>query len=77
MMIHGLDGHGWGMGWGWILGLLFLILLVFVIIRLVYPSSSTRRSEEKSALDILKERYAKGDIDKTEFEERKIDLTNS
>ena len=72
-MFHNFDGHGWGMGWGWIFGLLILIILVW----LFYKTNSLgkrKNVKRKSALEILKERYARGEIDKKEFEERKKEL---
>jgi putative membrane protein len=72
----------WGMGW---FGAIFLILIViFVIVALIfllprlkqnYKIEGAETSSGKSnALEILKERYARGEIDKTEFEEKKKDL---
>ncbi len=66
--------HGWGMGWGWILGLIILVLLIWVIIRSINKGKRMGGTEEKSAMDILKERYARGDISKEEFDRKKKDL---
>ncbi|MFH0804008.1 MAG: SHOCT domain-containing protein [Candidatus Zambryskibacteria bacterium] len=83
-MMYGLyDNYGgWGagsmMGWfgGGLMMVVFWVLLVIFIVWLVREvSGKNYRSGSKSdALDILKERYAKGEIDKKEFEEKKKDL---
>lgn len=59
-------GHGWGMGFGmWIIPLLF-VLLVFYFLK------ENNKSEDKhiSAQDILDKRYANGEIDTQEYEEK-------
>ncbi|KKT45383.1 MAG: hypothetical protein UW65_C0022G0018 [candidate division WWE3 bacterium GW2011_GWB1_44_4] len=65
-------------GFGWLFMLIFWGLVVFAIVELVrYASRSERDSnskKEKAPLDVLKERYAKGEIGKVEFEEKKKDL---
>jgi putative membrane protein len=79
-MLHGMNGYGWGMmGLGWFVGLLLLILVIWLLVRLFtlgYPSHHTHH-HDKTPLDILKERYAKGEIDKQEFEDRKKDIKDS
>lgn len=67
-------GHGWGMGWWWIIGLIILIAVIWIVVKAMNRQSTTSQESKKTALDILKERYAKGEIDKTEYEERKKDL---
>lgn len=66
--------HGWGMGFGWIIGLALLILIIWIVVRLVIQNQYPRHENRKAALDILRERYARGEIDKKEFEEKKKDL---
>ncbi len=71
---------GWGMGW---FGSIFMLVLgVLVIVGLVFLTrwliQTTKGGAEVThsprALDILKERYARGEINKEEFEEKKRDL---
>ena len=67
---------GWGwMGFGMIGMALFWIFLIIGIIALVKGTwGSGASAQEKAALDILKERYARGEIEKEEFEQKKRDL---
>jgi len=68
-------GMGIGMGWGWIIGLVVLVLIVLLIVRSIGPNTEGNPPvEAESALDVLKKRYARGEIDKEEFEEKKKDL---
>ncbi|NJD75732.1 MAG: SHOCT domain-containing protein [Candidatus Methanoperedens sp.] len=71
-----MDGYGMSYGvWG-ILGLIFSILVIIglvLLIKYLWESSGAKR-EQESALEILKKRYARGEISKEEFEEKKKDI---
>jgi putative membrane protein len=72
---------GWGMGWfGMIFMLLFWGLVIVGLVLLIKWLVQTTRKGGVSnggtrALDILKERYARGEINKEEFEDKKKVLT--
>lgn len=70
-------GYGYGMGIGM---LLFWGIIIFAILSLISGSFSKRQDPGQpggqidDALEILKKRYARGDIDKTEFDAMRRDL---
>ncbi len=78
MMGPGMMG---GFGWGWLMPIFFIIfwgLVIWGIVALVRGLSGSRGSDSstaESALEVLKKRYARGEINKEEYEEKKKDLT--
>ena len=74
-----MDGYGYGMmGYGGMFfGLLFwiiIIVLAYFLIKSLIDKNKTSSFEGKSALDIAKERCAKGEITKEELDEIKKNL---
>ena len=75
MMQHGFMNGGWG---GGIFQILILVVIIIAVVWAVRYFSGQRQTGSTprgdSALDILKRRYANGEIDKQEFEQKKKDL---
>lgn len=73
--MHGVwDGGGWlMMGIGMLVWVLVLLAVVWLVVRTVYASDRRQgdgRGERDEALDLLRRRFANGDIDAEEFERR-------
>ena len=79
-MWHTGDGMGWWMLWG---GLMMVLFWGGIIALIVWTVQSLSRREDgqgqpgaprRTPLDIARERYARGDISREEFEQIKRDL---
>lgn len=66
-MWHVYEGHFWGMHWVW---WILWIILVFWIFATPWNIPGQRKRKD-SPLEILKRRYASGEIDTAEYQERK------
>lgn len=79
MWANMMNGQGWaGMGIGMIgmavFWILIIVLIVVLIGRLLGSGGREDRRPAKTALDILNERYAAGEIEREEYEQKKRDL---
>ncbi len=78
-MMGDMGSFSFGMG---SMGLIFMFLfwgfVIFVIIAIIKWLSGSRSggqdTSSKTTLDILKERYARGEIDREEFEQKRKDI---
>lgn len=72
--------HGWGWEFGWafpLLAMLFMVVACFFIMRLVMRHGSPHIDTTRSALRLLNERFARGEISKEEYEDKRATLARS
>ncbi len=80
-MWHTGDGMGWWMLWGGLMMVLFWGVIIGLIVWAIQSSTGWRAGQprpesaaDRSPLDIAKERYARGEIGRDEFERMRQDL---
>lgn len=66
----------WEMPMMWLIWIPFLIICIVLLLKFVDNGSfgKIERSKQESPMDILKRRYANGEINTEEYEERKKQL---
>ena len=68
-----MDGI-FGMGFGWMIWLIIIVVIVWVVFQFKGDSRGHYYKTSESPLDILKKRYAEGELTKEEFERLKKDI---
>lgn len=69
----GWDGGIW-MVFNMVFGILLMVGIVLLVAWVGQKALGTGSRTEESALEVLKKRYARGEISKAEYEEKKRDL---
>lgn len=72
-----MDGSGdmfFGGGFMWIFWLLVIVAIVAVVKAMTDSNTQRDASEKDSALSILEKCYARGEIDRKEYQEKKREL---
>jgi len=70
----------WGSGWMWLMPLFMLawfalmIAVIVLLVRWLGGGNGGRSATTRTARDILDERYARGEIDREEYVQRKNDI---
>ncbi len=77
-MMHWGDGYGW-MGTGWVFMAFFWVLVIAGAIALVRwlgtaGNGSRDTQRHQTPLEIIQERYARGEIGQEEYEQKRADL---
>ena len=80
-MMYGLGRFGIGHAWSWLSWLGPIAMVVFwalfvtaIVMLIVHLARQSRASHSGTALSILKERYARGEIPREEYDQKRRDL---
>ena len=72
--MHPMWWWGWGIGMMAMMFVFWVLFIVGLIVGIRWLLGKGRDQKQDSALEILRQRYARGEINKDEFEARKMDL---
>lgn len=80
-MWHAHDGMGWWMVFGGVFWIIFLVTIVWLLVSLGSPRTrddhGTRPITGDDAREIARQRYARGEINREEFQQILRDLDGS
>ena len=68
-------GETFAMGIMWIILVVIIVAVIFIARGYGNPAKKGSEPPVESALEVLERRYARGEISREEFEEKKRDLT--
>ena len=86
-MGYGYGSHwgmmgGWGYGWGVAHMIIWVVIVIAIIVGIVWLVRSLSAKDDRvlprrrAGLDVLEERYARGEINRDEYLEKKRDLNS-
>jgi putative membrane protein len=76
-----MDGYGWGYGYGLIHMVVWVVVLVAIVAGVIWlvrslagPGGHVAHPRRSAGLDLLEERYARGEIKRDEYLQKKKDI---
>ena len=72
--MHPMWWWGWGIGMMAMMFLFWVLFIVGLVVGIRWLLGKGKGEKQDSAIEILRQRYARGEINKDEFEARKKDL---
>ncbi len=75
IVMGGYGMMGFGFGFGWLFMIVFWGLVIWLVYELVNRTQLKTTHTSEDSFEILKRRYAKGEITKKQYEKMKRDLS--
>lgn len=73
--MHPMMWGAWGFGMMFMMVLFWVLVIIGIVLAIRWLTNQDRERPSDSAVEVLRQRYARGEIDKEEFEAKKRDLS--